>query len=182
VVTLFRSGGLLTIEELSNSSAVWFDGVSESWLREGRNNDGFHLPHEPRCSSVFASMFPDDAFMWAERRIFAGQDATIYEVDVPDDAPVFAYRYGLYDDAVRAHARGDDEKWFVDAYWLSGTDVAHWYRMYERMFEGYDFPEQWEVKIPVDVAQASDWRVWRTHDALVEQLNVPVFEDYDNVL
>lgn len=166
MTTLFRSGGLLTVEELSNDNAVWFDSVSADHFKANPNHVG-------RCNSVFASIYEDNAFQWAERRVFEGQDATIWEIEIPDEIPLLAYKYSLYDEATWAKKEGENFQWHVNAYWLSGTAVSHWRAMYMKVMEGYDFPEEWEVKIPVNVAANAEWSVYRNHEALVEMFNLP---------
>ena len=161
MTTLYRSGGLLSVEELSNDNAVWFDSVSTESLQSK------YLPHHfGRCSTVFTSLFAEDAFMWAERRVHNGEDATIYEIEVDDSVPLLAYRYGHYDNAMWKYRDGEEFQWYVNAYWNSGTDVNHWLKMWSRLMEGYENSQLWEVKLPVDVAASAVWSVHRPDDVL----------------
>ena len=176
---LYRSGGLLSVEDLSNDNSAWFDSVSQDWLTMG---DGERFV--PRSSAVFATLTIDDVFMWAERRVMTGQDATIYEIDIPDDIELQAYKYKHYDDAHRAFDEPNywgsnvtNFQWFVNAYWCSGVEVNHWSRMWMKCMEDYNNSQEWEVLIPAKVAEHSNWKVLMEHPDVFADVNVP--EDWD---
>jgi hypothetical protein len=182
MVTVYRSGGLLSVDELSNDSAVWFDAQSSRWLAFG---------DVARSRTVFSSMFVEDAWFWAERRMHSGDDATIWAIDVPDEVVLKAYRFARYDDVMRARDAGENYSWELGAYWGSGTDVSHWIKMWSRLFEGYEFSGDWEVLVDVDVAAKATWSVVHSHDEVVRILDefpasaldnsfVPYPDDWDD--
>lgn len=162
MVTVYRSGELLPAEELRNDNAVFFDSHSESWLR---------MAHVPRSRTVFASMFEDDAWFWAERRINEGRDATIWAITLPDNIDVKAYWFKHYDNAMRALKEEEGAEWNVNAYWSSGTDVDHWCNMWSQLFEGYENSGEWEVLVDVDVAAKASWSEVYSHERVVEILH-----------
>lgn len=150
MVTLYRAGKLPTAAELRNDNAVWFDGLSSDWFAHG---------HTGRTDAVFMSLQVETLMFWGEHRVANGYEGSMWEVELPDDVPLLAYKYKRYDNAHRAHDAGDAEKlaFCVGSYWLSGTDVHHWYAMWMRCMEGYDYPEEWEVIVPRSVAEKATW-------------------------
>lgn len=162
MTVLYRAGGMPTLEDTQNHNAVWFDGLSGDWI--GRNN------HIARSVSVFTALRLEDALMWAEDRARSGRNTAVWEITVPDDVPLLAYNYKHYDRAYDARSpfSFDYAQDWVDAYWLSGTDINHWWKMYSRCMEGYDNPEDWEVRLTFDVAASAEWTMVR------DSVTVPV--------
>lgn len=167
---VYRSGGLLPVEEISNPDSVWFDGLSAEFL----NPDLFGL-HEPRSSSVYASLDEDDAWSWAERRVIKGEDATIYSIRIDDPDMLRMYRISDYDAAVYAHQlramtwASDKEhhvQMHVDAYWNSSVSVAEFdsFLMASTPDDAELDYSGWEVKVPASVAAYAEWEVEYSHD------------------
>lgn len=165
--TLYRAGSLPTKAELENSSAVWFDSHSESWLK----NSG----HIPRADSIFMTLREEDALFWAERRYISGYDYGVWEVTIPDSVELYAYEYGFYDDARRAAGRWGDGQYqqHVDRYWLFSVTVDYFWKMWSKNMEAYDYPEQWEVKVPLEVASAAHWE--KLYDFTPQEVDIEMF-------
>ena len=181
MVGLYRAGGLPTADDLRNPSAVWFDSVSTDWLNMANQ---FHVP---RTDSVFMALTFDDAWEWAGYRIGLGLDATIYEIEIPDDVVLKAYRYKNYDNAIRVSGSSPPIaetnpgiEWFVNAYWLSGVTVDHWFNMWSRGFEEYDSSLEWEVKVPLAVASEAHWEVFMDNDTFLANSRVNFGESLEN--
>lgn len=151
MTVLYRAGSLPSKVDLENSNAVWFDSHSQFWLQQ--------QGHIPRADSVFMALREEDALFWAERRYIAGHDYAVWEVTIPDSVELYAYEYRFYDEAHRAvGVWGDgDYQSRVNSYWISSVTVDYFWEMYCRNMEGYDYPEEWEVKVPLAVASSAYW-------------------------
>lgn len=168
MTTLYRAGSLPSKAELENSNATWFDSHSESWLKGG---------HIPRADSVFMTLREEDALLWAERRYLAGHDYGVWEITISDSVELYAYEYGFYDKACRAvGVFGDGEyQTYVDRYWIFSVTVDYFWKMWCRNVEAYDYPEQWEVKVPLAVASAARWE--KLYDFTPRDSDIQLFSE-----
>lgn len=151
MVTLFRAGKLPTVGELRNDNALWFDSLSTDWF-------AIDSTHVERSNSVFMCLDEEALMFWAERRLANLHEASMWTVEIPDEVVLYAYKYGYYDQATWGNYKGDTEAVHqnVSAYWISGVETSHWYKMWSQWVEGYETCS-WEVKVAHEVASVAQW-------------------------
>lgn len=138
---LYRCGGMPTTGDLSSVSAVEFDALVA-------------IPQERsgRASSVFMSLSAEEALSWSQWRSQRGLDTTLWQISLPDDAPVYAHYIHHFEDAESLLNEGNSPA-------AKETAAVFWEDSYHALdFDDEDDLGMFEVLVPFEFAKKASWQ------------------------